>query len=113
MNGSFGVPLLDLQHRSQGPNGTNNQHTMMHNLMTPFYGRKRFLRRRRPICFRTLARRHQLVELFGLTGAIALIWLGMQLDNRLSTVPAPEATSVESASADLIIGVPVGQHRSL
>ncbi|BAQ15663.1 hypothetical protein GL4_0193 [Methyloceanibacter caenitepidi] len=86
---------------------------MMLNLMTPFYGRKRFLRRQRPICFRTLARRHQLVELFGLTGAIALIWLGMQLDNRLSTVPVPEVTTVESASADLIIGVPVGRHRAL
>lgn len=86
---------------------------MMLNLMTPFYGRKRFLRPRRPICLRTLARRYQLAELFGLTGAIALIWLGTHLDNRLSTVPAPEVTNVESASVDLIIGVPVGQHRSL
>lgn len=113
MNRSFGVPRLDLHHRSQGPNGTNDQHTMMHNLMTPFYGRKRFLRRRRPICFRTVARRYQLAELFGLTGAIALIWIGTQLDNRLSTVPVPEVPSVESASVDLIIGVPVGQHRAL
>jgi hypothetical protein len=86
---------------------------MMFNLMTPFYGRKRFLRRQRPICFRTLARRYQLAELFGLTGAIALIWLGAQLDNRLSTPPAPAATNVESASVDLIIGVPVGKHRAL
>lgn len=86
---------------------------MMHNPMTPFYGRKRFLRRRRPVCFRTLARRYQLMELFGLTGAIALIWLGAQIDNRLSIVPVPEEVSVESASADLITGVPVGKHRSL
>ena len=86
---------------------------MMYNLMAPFYGRKRFLRRRRPICFRTLARRYQLVELFGLTGAIALIWLGAQLGNHWSTVPVPKATNVESASADLIIGVPVGKHPAL
>jgi hypothetical protein len=86
---------------------------MMYNLMAPFYGRKRFLRRQRPICFRTLARRYQLVELFGLTGAIALIWLGAQLGNRWSTVPAPKAISAESASADFIIGVPVGKHPAL
>lgn len=86
---------------------------MMLNLMTPFYGRKHFLRPRRRICFRTLARRYQLAELFGLTGAIALLWLGTHLDNRASTVPVLEVPSVESASADLIIGVPVGRHRSL
>ena len=86
---------------------------MMHNLTTPFYGHKRFLSRQRPICFRTLVRRYQLMELFALTGAIALIWLGAQLDNHLSAASAPEAMSVEAASADLIVGVPVGKHPSL
>ncbi|MDJ0513343.1 MAG: hypothetical protein QNJ62_07855 [Methyloceanibacter sp.] len=81
--------------------------------MTPFYGRKRFLMRQRPICLRTLARRYQIMELVGLTAAIALIWIGVQLDNQLSTAPVQDAASVESASADLIKGVPVGKHRSL
>ena len=85
----------------------------MYEFMTPFYGRKRFLRPRRPARLRTVIRRYQLAELFGLTGAIVAIWLGVQIDNRLSAVPAPEPMGVESASADLIIGVPVGQHRPL
>jgi len=85
----------------------------MYELMTPFYGRKRFLRPRRPICLRAVIRRYQLAELFGFTGAIMLIWLGVQLDNRLTSVPVPEPMGVESASADLIIGVPVGKHRPL
>jgi hypothetical protein len=80
-----------------------------HNLMTPFYGRKRFLRQQRPICFRTLARRYQLVELFGIMGAIVLIWLGAQLDNHLATGSIPEA--IEPTNGDLIVGVPVGAHR--
>jgi hypothetical protein len=86
---------------------------MMYNLMTPFYERKKFLKKQRPICLKTVMRRYQLMELFGLTGAIVLIWLGAMLDNRLSATPKPEATSVGSTSADLTIGVPVGKGRTL
>jgi hypothetical protein len=93
-------------------NELEDQHTMMQSLMTPFYGRKRFLQRQRPVCIWTLARRYQLVELLGLMGAIALVWLGTQLDNRLAEAPPPEVSTVTSTSADLTIGVPVGQHRS-
>ncbi len=84
----------------------------MYNLMTPFYGRKRFLQRQRPVCIRTLTRRYQLIELLGLMGAIALVWLGAQLDNRFSDAAPPEVPSLGSTSADLTIGVPVGQRRS-
>ncbi|HML93324.1 hypothetical protein [Methyloceanibacter sp.] len=58
-------------------------------------------------------RRYQLVELFGFSGVIALIWLGAHFNNRWTTVPAPEALGVESAQADLVVGVPVGKHRPL
>ena len=85
----------------------------MFSLMTPYYGRKRFLRPRRPVCLRTVIRRYQLAELFGLTGAIVLVWLGVHLDNRSLSAPAPEPIGVESASVDLIIGVPVGRRRPL
>jgi len=85
----------------------------MLNLLTPFYGRKRFLMRQRPICLRALAQRYQLMELAGLTAAIALIWIGVLLDNRWSAAPVVDSASVESASADLIKGVPVGKHRPL
>ena len=83
----------------------------MYELMTPYYGRKRFLRPRRPVCLRTVIRRYQLAELFGLTGAIVLVWIGVHLNNRL--VPTPEPMGIESASVDLIIGVPVGKRRPL
>lgn len=85
----------------------------MLNLMTPFWGRKQFLMRQRPICLRSLVRRYQLMELVGLTAAIALIWFGVHLDNQFSSAPARDAVGAESASADLITGVPVGKHRSL
>jgi len=86
---------------------------MMHSLMTPFYGRKRFLRRQRPICVRSVIQRYQLAELVGLTGVIALVWLGVQLDNLLSTAPSSVVLSVDTVSTDLITGVPVGKHRAL
>ena len=85
----------------------------MFSLMTPYYGRKRFLRPRRPVCLRTVIRRYQLAELFGLTGAIVLVWIVVQLDNRSLSAPSPEPMGVESASVDLIIGVPVGRRRPL
>ena len=85
----------------------------MFSLMTPYYGRKRFLRPRRSVCLRTVIRRYQLAELFGLSGAIVLVWIVVQLDNRSLSAPAPEPMGVESASVDLIIGVPVGRRRPL
>lgn len=85
----------------------------MLNPLTPFYQRKSFLRRQRPNCVWELMRRHQLVELFGFSGIIALIWIGAHFDNRWTTVPSPEALGVESAQADLTVGVPVGKHRPL
>jgi len=48
-----------------------------------------------------------------LTGAIVLVWIVVQLDNRSSSAPEPEPMGVESASVDLIIGVPVGRRRPL
>jgi len=83
----------------------------MLNLLTPFYQRKRFLTRRRPIRVWTFMRRHQLVELFGFTGVIALIWLGAHFDNRWSNNPPQQPLGIESAQADLVVGVPVGKHR--
>ena len=84
---------------------------MMYNLMTPYYRRKRFLRRKRQFSIWNLMRRYQLVELVGLTGAIAVVWLGVHLDNQHVHVQTPEPDGIESASADLITGVPVGRHR--
>lgn len=97
----------------QAPTGTNNHHTTMYNFMTPYYARRRFLRGPRRISLWSIVRRYQLAELFGFTGVIMLVWLGTQLDNQRSTVPMPVPMGVESASADLIIGVPVGKHRPL
>jgi hypothetical protein len=83
---------------------------MVH-LIAPHYQRKSFFRPRRPRkawrgtwCF---IRRYQLLELLVLTGGIALVWLGAQTDNR-STASNAQPAGVESASADLTIGVPVG-----
>jgi hypothetical protein len=45
-----------------------------------------------------------------MTGVIALVWLGAQWDNQ-RTQWTPEPAGVESASADLIIGVPVGSRQ--
>ena len=93
--------------------GINGQLMTMYELMTPYYRRKRFLRPRRAVCLRTVIRRYQLAELFGLTGAIVLVWIGLHLDNRSLSAPAPEPIGVESASVDLIIGVPAGKRRPL
>jgi hypothetical protein len=85
---------------------------MVH-LITPHYQRKRFFRpKRRGKAWRTI-RRYQLLELFAFTGAIALVWLGAQLDNRSSAWnQPPQPAGVESASADLIIGVPIGARQA-
>lgn len=81
-------------------------------LITPRYQRKSFFRPRRRVsvfgtAWRT-ARRYQLFELLVLTGAIALVWLGAQIDNKSGSWSVPQPAGVESASADLINGVPVG-----
>jgi tRNA(Ile)-lysidine synthase TilS/MesJ len=54
---------------------------MVH-LITPYYQRKRFFRPRRPVKVWRTVRRYQLLELFVLTGGIALVWLGAHLDNQ-------------------------------
>jgi len=84
---------------------------MVH-LVTPHYQRRRFFRPRRP--GRTLrstwrvVRRYQLLELFVMTAGIALVWFGAQIDNQSSSWNAPQPAGIESASADLTVGVPVG-----
>jgi len=54
------------------------------------------------------SRRYQFLELLVLTGGIALVWLGAQIDNQSSAWDAPQPAGVESATADLTIDVPVG-----
>ncbi|MGH6865432.1 MAG: hypothetical protein ACREDO_04500 [Methyloceanibacter sp.] len=51
-------------------------------LITPRFRRRRFFKVKRRGRVWNFVRRYQLVELFGLTGAIALVWLGAHLDNR-------------------------------
>ena len=85
---------------------------MLH-LITPHYQRKRFFRPRRPRNFWGAVRRYQLLELLAFTGAIMLVWAGAHLDNKRQPWSAPEPAGVESASAGLIVGVPVGQRRPL
>ncbi len=85
---------------------------MVH-LITPHYQRKRFFRPRRPGTLWGGVRRYQLLELLAFSGAIALVWLGAHLDNQRSPWAPPEPAGVESASADLSVGVPVGQRRPL
>jgi len=85
--------------------------SMVH-LITPHYQRKSFFRPRRSRkdwrgTWRVV-RRYQLLELFVLTGGIAFVWLATQIDSRPGSWTAPEPAGVESASADLIVGVPVG-----
>ena len=85
---------------------------MVH-LFTPHWQRKRFFRPRRTGKVWRTVRRYQLLELLALTGAIALVWLGAHIDNQSNPWAQPEPPGLESASADLIVGVPVGQHRPL
>jgi hypothetical protein len=85
---------------------------MVH-LITPHYQRRSFFRPRRPRNVWGAVRRYQLLELLAFTGAIALVWLGAHLDNGRKPWTVPEPAGVESASADLIVGVPVGQRRPL
>lgn len=60
---------------------------------------------------------YQLPELVLLTGGIAAVWFGGYWDNRQSPWTLPESPGVESASTDLILGVPLtgrhGQRRPL
>lgn len=82
---------------------------MVH-LITPHYQRRRFFRPRRRVSFGTawrVVRRYQLLELVLLTGGIAAVWLGAYWDNRQGPWNLPESPGVESASTDLIVGVPL------
>lgn len=84
---------------------------MVH-LITPYYRRKRFFRpKRRGNAWRFI-RRYQLIELFALVGVIAAVWLGAEVDNQSSAWNAHAPAGAESASVDLIIGVPVGSRQS-
>jgi len=87
---------------------------MVH-LITPHYQRKSFFRPRRSRkdwrgTWRVV-RRYQLLELFVLTGGIALVWFATQIDTRPGSWNALQPAGVESASADLITGVPVGSRQ--
>jgi hypothetical protein len=84
-------------------------------LIAPHYQRKRFFRPRRRVsvfgtAWRTV-RRYQVLELLVLTGAIALVWVGAQVDNQSGSWNAPAFADAESARADLITGVPVGSRQ--
>ena len=80
--------------------------SMVH-LIAPHYQRKRFFRPRRPRNVWQTVRRYQLLELIGITGVIALVWLGAQWDNQRTQWTPPVPAGVASASADLIVGVPL------
>ncbi|MGH6737173.1 MAG: hypothetical protein ACRECX_14020 [Methyloceanibacter sp.] len=81
---------------------------MVH-LITPHYQRKRFFRPKQRGKVWRAVRRYQLVELIVLTGGIALVWLGAHLDNQAKPwTQLILGNQVESASAELIDGVPVG-----
>ena len=95
------------------PVDTIPTNTCLVHLITPDYQRKRFFRPRRSGKVWGAVRRYQLLELLAFSGAIALVWLGAHLDNQRSPWAPPEPAGVESASADLIDGVPVGQRRPL
>jgi hypothetical protein len=43
-----------------------------------------------------------------MTAGIALVWFGAQIDNQSGSWNAPQPAGIESASADLTVGVPVG-----
>jgi hypothetical protein len=99
----------------RGPVNTRAIAKSMVYLIAPHYQRKRFFRPRRRVsvfgtAWRTM-RRYQVLELLMLTGAIALVWVGAQVDNQSGSWNAPAPAGVESARADLITGVPVGSRQ--
>ena len=82
---------------------------MVH-LITPPYQRRRFFRPRRRDGARQAwraVRRYQLLELLALTGGIAAVWLGAQWDNQSDPWNMPQPAGIESASTDLVVGVPL------
>jgi hypothetical protein len=82
---------------------------MVH-LITPHYQRRRFFRPRRRVSLGKawrVVRRYQLLELVLLTGGIAAVWFGAYWDNRANSWDASQPPGVESASTDLIVGVPL------
>ena len=88
------------------PVNTRASAALMVHLITPHYQRKRFFRPRRPGKVWRAVRRYQLLELVVLTGVIAGVWLGAHLDNQSNPWNAPQPAGVESASVNLIVGVP-------
>jgi hypothetical protein len=69
---------------------------MVH-LINPRYRRRRFFRPKRRIRLWSFVRHYQLLELFLLTGGIALVWLGSYLDNRSKPIAsAPPAVEIGS-----------------
>ncbi len=111
MNGFFGDHSYTDEPRRGTPAGNRAKQTPMVYLITPHYQRRSFFRPRRPRNVWRAVRRYQLLELLAFTGAIVLVWLGAHLDNERNTWAAPEPAGVESASVDLIIGVPIGTGR--
>lgn len=98
---------------AEPPAGNRAKQTSMAHLITPHYQRKRFFRPRRPRNVWGVVRRYQLLELLAFTGAIVLVWLGAHLDNERNSWTETQPAGVESASVDLIIGVPLGTGRPL
>jgi hypothetical protein len=113
VNGFFGDHSYTDEIRRGTPAGNRAKQTPMVHLITPHYQRKSFLRPRQPRNVWGVVRRYQLLELIAFTVAIVLVWLGAHLDNERNTWPGPEPAGVESASVDLIIGVPIGTGRPL
>lgn len=113
MNGFFGDHSYTDEPRRGTPAGNRAKQKSMAHLITPHYQRKRFFRPRRPRNVWGVVRRYQLLELIAFTGAIVLVWLGAHLDNERKSWTEPQPAGVESASVDLIIGVPLGTGRPL
>jgi len=80
----------------------------MFRLIRPHYQRKSFFRPRQPLEVWPMLRRHQLVELFALSGVIVLVWLGAHIDNQRTPWMQPDPAALEAASVELMIEVPAG-----
>jgi hypothetical protein len=72
-------------------------------MIRPHFQRRRFFRSRRRGKVWSVVRRYQLLELFVLTGGIALVWLGSYLVN-LSR-PSNQIPAIESARINPSNGV--------
>lgn len=77
----------------------------MLSLVTPYYQRKRFLRRKRSTSLWSLVRRYQVMELAGITAAIVAVWFGIQLNNERVQEDVLQPAGMASASAERVIAL--------